>query len=555
MLTYLAIDDLALIRRGEIEFGPGFNVVTGETGAGKSVLLGAVSLLLGGRGDKSMIRTGADRCEICGIFALEPDVLAELAPVLEEAGIPPCEEGELQLRRVITGASGRCHVNDVPVTVHFLRAVGERLIDVHAANEHQSLVSPQIQLELLDRFADTGGLRAACADCCAKRRELAERMAAFERTMPSAAEAANFQMMLEDIRRVAPKPGEDEELSAKHALASHAMEIKENAGALNAMLAEGEDSMMDRLAQAYRLLQDMAKLDPGEGTRLLEQCGLLSENVRELADAVTAFGDRVELDAEAFAALEARLGDLFALKRRYGPTLEQVLSAASEAETRLDDYRRGDEKRAAFKAEAARLDEALAEAAAALSAKRKPAAERFASEVGAKLAGLGFASGKLVPAWEKIEPGPNGADRFEWLFAPNPGEEPKPLRKIASSGELSRVMLALKTVLADADRVPVSIFDEIDVNIGGETAARVGEELHRLGKRRQILCISHLAQVAVRADRHFLVSKAVENGRAETHIEKLDRKSRTREIARMLGGGPAAAEHAAKLLKASGGHE
>ena len=257
----------------------------------------------------------------------------------------------------------------------------------------------------------------------------------------------------------------------------------------------------------------------------------MREHVRELADAVTAFGDRVELDAEAFAALEARLGDLFALKRRYGPTLEQVLSAASEAETRLDDYRRGDEKRAAFKAEAARLDEALAEAAAALSAKRKPAAERFASEVGAKLAGLGFASGKLVPAWEKIEPGPNGADRFEWLFAPNPGEPSMPLAAIASSGEIARVMLAVKSVLAEHDSIPVLVFDEIDSNIGGETGRSVGEKLHRLSESHQVV-----PQVAAFGDAHFSVAKRVEDGRTLAGIRRLSDDERTRELARMLGG-------------------
>ena len=552
MLTYLKIDGLALISHCEVEFTSGFNVITGETGAGKSVLLSAVSLLLGGRGDKNVIRTGESRCDICGIFQLSQEVLETLAPQLEEAGVPPCENGELQLRRVITGSSGRCYINDTPVTVHFLRQVGSVLIDVHTANEHQTLVSAQVQLDQLDRFANASGLRETCRDLCRQKKELQQRSEAFEATMPSAAEAANYQMILEDIRRVMPEPGEDEALAAKHELASHARQIRETANLLNNLLADGEDSVADRLAQAYRLLQDLAKLAPEAGERFLEQCGLLSENVRELADATADFSNTVELDEEAYAALETRLGDLFALKRRYGPTLEHVLQTFTEAEARLDDYRRGDEKRNAFRQESAELQKKLQKAAAELSKLRRQEAGKFADAVSEKLAGLGFASGKLLPEWKDIEPGPGGADEFQWLFAPNPGEDPKPLRKIASSGELSRVMLALKTVLTDADQVPVSIFDEIDVNIGGETAVRVGEELRRLGERRQLLCISHLAQVAVQADRHFAVAKSVTNNRASTRVIQLEGPARQTEIARMLGGGDAAGEHAAKLLEAAG---
>lgn len=552
MLTYLKIDGLALISHCEVEFASGFNVVTGETGAGKSVLLSAVSLLLGGRGDKNVIRTGESRCDICGIFQLQQDVLDTLSPLLEEAGVPPCENGELQLRRVITGSSGRCHINDTPVTVHFLRQVGAYLIDVHTANEHQTLVSTQVQLDQLDRFANAYPLREKCRELCRLKKELQQRAAAFESTMPSAADAANYQMILEDIRRVMPEPGEDEALAAKHELASNAKQIRETADMLNSLLADGEDSVADRLAQAYRLLQDLARLAPEAGERFLAQCGLLSENVRELAAAAADFSGTVELDEEAYAALETRLGDLFALKRRYGPTLEHVLQTFTEAGARLDDYRRGDEKRNAFRVEAEELQKKLQQAAAELSALRRQEAGRFADAVSKKLAGLGFASGKLLPEWKDTEPGPGGADEFQWLFAPNPGEEPKPLRKIASSGELSRVMLALKTVLTDADQVPVSIFDEIDVNIGGETAVRVGEELHRLGEMRQLLCISHLAQVAVQADRHFAVAKSIENDRASTRVVLLEGAARKAEIARMLGGGDAAGEHAGKLLKAAG---
>ena len=248
-----------------------------------------------------------------------------------------------------------CHVNDTPVTVHFLREVGTHVIDVHTANEHQTLVSTQVQLEQLDRFAGAGPLREKCRDLCRQRKELQARMEEFERTMPTAAEAANFQLIVEDIQRIAPEPGEDEALAAKHELASNAKQIRETAEMLNSLLADGEDSVADRLAQAYRLLQDLARLAPEAGERFLAQCGLLSENVRELAMNVADFSGTVELDEEAYAALETRLGDLFALKRRYGPTLDHVLQTLEDAETKLKAYRSGDEARTAFREEDVRL--------------------------------------------------------------------------------------------------------------------------------------------------------------------------------------------------------
>ena len=548
MLTYLAIDNLALMEHCEAEFAPGFNVVTGETGAGKSVLLGAVSLLLGGRADKSMIRTGAARCEVCGIFRPDAPVMAEIVPLLEEAGIPPCEEGELHLRRVLTASSGRCYLNDSAVTVHLLQKIASILVDVHMANEHQSLVSPQVQLELLDRFAGTEELRRKCGEICARKRTLEAKQAEFERAMPTAAEAAHFQAVAEEIRRIAPVPGEDEELAARLALVSGSRQVKNDTAFAASILTEGENPVADRLSLVYRQLQHLAELGGKEGAELLERCGLLSENVQSLSADIVSYGERVELDAEALANLESRLSDLYTLKRRYGADLKQVLKTAEDAERRADDYRRGDEKRAVFRQEGEALRKELAACAGELSARRKEAAAHFAEETGKKLAVLGFASGKLQPEWSETEPGADGMDRFEWLFAPNPGEEYRPLRKIASSGELSRVMLALKTVLADADRIPVSVFDEIDVNIGGETAARVGEELCRLGKTRQILSISHLAQVALQAEKHFVVTKSSDSGRTVSRVAVADGEARVLEIARMLGGGKAAGIHAASLL-------
>ena len=551
MLTYLAIDNLALIEHAEAEFGPGFNVVTGETGAGKSILLGAVSLLLGGRADRESIRAGADRCEICGLFKLPPDAAEEVAPLLAAAEIPfDPASGELQLRRILTRDAGRCHVNGVPVPARLLQSVGERVIDIHTANEHQSLTDRGQQLEILDRFAGSAALRAECARLCAEIQQVKAERDAFEKDMPSPAEAEYLAAMTAEIDAVNPRPGEDEELAARHALASHAREAVEAASQLAALLAEGEDSVADRLSEAYRLLRELASLDQSRAADFLERCGVVSEMVRDLARDIADFGGSAELDEAAFQELEQRLGALFALKRRYGGTLEQVAEAGRRAAERLAAFRKGDERRKDFTSRLAKLETELRDAAGRLTDHRRRAAERLTAEMEAKLGSLGFPGGRLTAAFTAVEPGPNGADRIELLFSANPGEPERPLRKIASSGELSRLMLACKTVLADADHVPVAIFDEIDVNIGGETAAQVGRELKRLGARRQLLAISHLAQVAAQADRHFRVEKAAHEGRTTSRIVPLDREERRAELARMLGGDPAAGAHAATLLDA-----
>ncbi|MBQ4107420.1 MAG: DNA repair protein RecN [Lentisphaeria bacterium] len=551
MLTYLSIDNLALIEHAEVEFGPGFNVVTGETGAGKSVLLGAVLLLLGGRADRNAIRAGAERCEICGIFQLPPDAAAEVAIPLAEADIPfDPETGELQLRRILTRETGRCHINGTAVPARLLQTIGELVIDVHTANEHQSLTDRGKQLEILDRFANSAPLRAECARICAAIRQLQSELEEFEKNMPSPAEAEYLASMTAEIDRVAPQPGEDTELAARHTLAAHAREAVENAARIAGLLADAEDSVSDRIAETYRLLQELAQLDQNRSADFLERCSLISEMVRELARDVADFGGSAELDEAAFQELEQRLGDLYTLKRRYGQTLEQVIEEGHRAADRLAAFHRSRERRQEFTDQLAARQEELRTAAGDLTRCRQQAADAFARAIEAKLQHLGFPGGRLTAELTAVEPGPNGADRLELLFSANPGEPPLPLRKIASSGELSRLMLACKTVLSDADRIPVAIFDEIDVNIGGETAVQVGRELKALGRRRQLLAISHLAQVAANGDRHFRVEKtARDDGRTVTGITPLTPDGRRTELARMLGGGTAAMAHAATLLE------
>ena len=548
MLIYVKITNFALIEESELEFGSGFNVVTGESGAGKSILMGAVELLLGGRVDKGVIRNGCDRCMVCGGFAVPAGLAGAVGAILVPAGIPFDPAEPLQLRRVIGQSSVRNYVNDTPVSARLLASVGEQLIDLHGANEQLSLTVPARQLDLLDRYAGAEEAAALCGRIAGELEALAKEREEFDRQTPDEAERSRLELQLEDIDKVNPAPGEDEELSARFKVAGNSRQVLETAGQLTAALTEGEDSVADRLGSVYRRLLELSRIDEALAAGLLEECDRIQEDVSALSGRVAELADKVDLDPEALAAIESRLGELFTIKRRYGPTLEQVLAVRGEAFRRLELYRNTAVRRQEFELRKAELTAELRRAAEKLSALRKKKAAEFAERVRSKLGAIGFAKCVLEVAFSEVEPGPNGMDRVELLFSANAGESVHPLRKIASSGELSRLMLALKTVLADADSIPVVVFDEIDVNIGGETANRVGEELHHLGRNRQILCISHLAQVAARADRHFRVEKHTEEGRTFSECRELDAEGRVREIGRMLGGGESAVTHARAIL-------
>lgn len=548
MLSWLKIKNLALIAAADVEFGGGLNVITGETGAGKSVLLGVITLLLGARADKGSIRSGEDRCEIAVGIVLNPAIGGLLAAEFAEAGIAfDSEAPEVQLRRVITRTQNRNFINDTPVTLETLQKVGAYLVDVHAANEHHSLFSRSCQLRLLDRYGRLEVEREACAEVCGRLKNLRERREKLFADMPSAIEAEHLRMMVEEISRVNPQSDEDEQLSARHRLAADARKIMELSSVSVRMLNESENSIADQLGAVYRNLQDMLRGASEQDHEMIRLCDQVNDLLRELAISIEDFSGNVEMNEEEFAELESRLASLQTLKRRYGPTLEQVFEALEQAEERLDAYTNSEKLRRELDAEEETLKDELRRKCELLSGKRAAVAAELAGRVIEKLQKLGFLQSALKIEFTRAEPGENGFDRIDMMFSANPGEALQPLRNIASSGELSRIMLALKTVLADADDVPVLLFDEIDVNIGGETANQVGCELKALAASRQVLCISHLAQVAACADRHYTVEKEVLDGRTYSKITLLDRKARLNELARMLGGGKAALAHAREL--------
>ena len=546
MLNYLKINDFALIENAEVEFTGGFTVVTGESGAGKSILMSSIELLTGGRVERSGIRSGCKNYTVCGEFTIPEALLPEISSMLEDAGIDfSLDNPLLNLRRVISTSTTRNFINDIPVGAKLLSDIGGRLIDLHGANEQLSLTVPARQLELLDNFGELQDLRRKCTEICDELKKLAREKDEFEADLPDADDADRASLVAEEIDRINPGPGEDEELAAKQRLGANAKMVLETLNLLTNMLTENENGIADQLGTVYHYLGELDKIDPTLTGDAATVCADLQNNVSELSAFLASLTDRVDLDPESLVVVEARLSEIHTLKRRYGPTLEQVFETKEKARASLKKFKDAQNCRKEFARREKELNSHLLAVAEKLSAARKNAAEKFLELAVKKLAAIGFKGAAMKAEFTPIPPGASGMDKMELLFNANCGEELRPLRKVASSGELSRVMLALKTVLADADEVPTVIFDEIDMNIGGETANKVAEELHSLGEKRQILCISHLAQVAARADNHLLVEKTVVNNRTVSQVVKLD--DPVPELARMLGGGESALRHAAEL--------
>lgn len=555
MLKWMKLKNLALVDEAEIEFGPSFNVISGETGAGKSVIMGAVGLLLGARADKSSIRSGCSRCEIAAEFAIgEKSMTPELKTLLGESeAVDEVDPGMILIRRVITPSSTRNFINSSPVPLQTLRALGERLVDIHAANENQSLLRSSEQLHALDRFASADSLLAETARAWERLSVLREEKEAFLASMPSAEEVEAMRGDVAEIEAAAPRPGEDEELKARHLLASNSRQMLEILSSAAAALEESEDSLRDRLLDLRRLLSSLERLDPAGASVFPERCRDLAEQISSLASELRDYGASVELDEASFLAMEERMRTLQSLKRRYGASLEEVLSRLEELRRTVDAFDNADSLRRDFYRREKMLAAEYQDSAGRLSAARQEAAGRLLAQLSSETLKLGFKKAAFDIQFEPSEPGPGGFDRIRILFSANPGVPLRALSEVASSGEISRVMLAMKTVLAEADSIPVLIFDEIDANIGGETAAKVGSELASLAKFKQVICISHLPQVACCASTHFRVCKTSSSGASGgmtvSSISPVSGADRVEEIARMLGGGEAALAHARAMLE------
>lgn len=548
-LTSLRIRNLALVEELTWPITPGFIAVTGETGSGKSIIVGALQLILGERADKALIRTGAESCTVEAVFQVG-DAKA-LNRELEEFGVEPCDAGELILKRVFSAAgTNRQFINGSPTTLAVLKQLGDGLVDLHGPHDHQSLLSDAKQLDLLDAFAGAGALRE-------KYEEQFRRLQGIvaEYTTLSTSEAALereidlLRHQVQEIETAQLRPGEEEELLARYSVAANSRRLLDLSAQVIGRLSESEDPLLARLVEIGKFLRDLERVDPG-AARFTESHLRATVELEDLARSLQRYADDMDLDPERLAEMEERVTLLETLKRKYGGGIPDVIAFGEEAAARLHkiESRGAELARLEQEIEAARAE--LLAAGKKLGAKRATAAPKLATSVTAHLRDLGFKKSDFRTALAPLEePGSHGLETVAFLFAPNPGEPPKPLKSIASSGEISRVMLAVKSSLAAQDTISLLVFDEIDANVGGEIAHAVGAKMKSLAAAHQVLCISHLPQVAALADTQFVVTKEFTKDRTVSHLERVEGKARVEEIARMLGGkGDSALAHAKTLL-------
>lgn len=547
MLTRLSVRNLAIVESADVEFGGGLTVITGETGAGKSVLMGALELVLGARADASTVRDGAKEARIEAEFAV-PGVVDAF---LDAAGLPPCEDGVLLVRRAISATGGgRVHVNDAATTVQTLRALGKLLVDVHGPNDHQSLLEEGFQRGVLDAHGrlDTSAYAAAwarLADLRAQRADLQGDDADVAET------CERLRYAVDELDAAQLTPEDDDELPARHAAAAHAAEILDCANAATAALSEADDSAAAALVGAGARVREMARFHEAAGA-WGETIERLTVEVQELAQEIADSASRLDADPEALQALDDRLSLVQRLKRKYAcPDVAALLALRDERARRLADLEGRGARLATLADEIAAAEAAVRAAGAKLTAARTKAAARLARAVTKELHGLGFLRAGFDVSLAPHAPDATGCDAVDFQFAPNPGEAARPLREIASTGEIARVMLAVKTVVAEHDAIPVLVFDEIDSNIGGEVGRAVGEKLRAVARHHQVIAITHLPQSAVYGARHLAVAKAVSGGRTRSTIQPLEGEARVAEIARMLGGTSLTSvveQHARELL-------
>ncbi len=546
-LRSLRIRNLALVEFLDWELEPGFTVVTGETGAGKSIVLGALKLVLGERADKSLIRTGAEQCSVEALFEVAD--AARINALLSEQGVDPCEDKQLLLRRVLaTNGTNRQFINGCQTTLSVLKEVGDGLVDLHGPHDHQSLLAREYQLRLVDAFGGIEDIYHSFREAFEKLGILRAELNELE-TANSAGSLELWQHQAAEIRDAGIQVGESETLEAKYAVASNARRILELTSLSLLQLADAEDSILTRLGDIARMLRELDKFDPGtvELARI-HQSGTVE--LEELEQGLRHYQEKIDLDPGTLRQLEERLNLLETLRGKYHRNEEELLALAADLEERL---RQIDGREAALeklRADVEATSRKIQDIGKNLASSRRVAGTKLAGQIGVHLADLGFQQAKFDLEWKELaNPISSGFDQLEFLFSPNPGEPLKPLRAIASSGEISRVMLAIKTALAQQDLIGLLVFDEIDANVGGEIAHAVGRKMQTLGENHQVLAITHMPQVAAAARKHFFVSKEVSEGRTRTALQEVGGAERLDEIARMLGGkSRSALEHARTLL-------
>ena len=553
MLTELRIKNFAIIESVTMPFAPGFNVLTGETGAGKSIVVGALGLLVGERAASDLVRGGADRATVEGVFDVTNS--PSLVAALDARGIES-DDGLLVLRREVAAAGGRARawINGTPVTAGVLAEIGRALVNVHGQHEAQALLDEESQRRILDLFGDAATDAGRVAAAHAALSEARAAIAALQRRRDEAAKRADYlRHVAKEIGEAKLQVGEDIRLDDEARRLTHAEELRALAGEITATLDGGDDAALRRIGQLQRTLSGLQKIDPS-AVRLQELFDAAYYALEELSREADAYFASVEGDPSRLDEVDRRRDVIFRLLKKYGATIDAVNDAGRDARTELDVLDTAALDLRSLETRVAETQQALQVAAGALSVKRRRAATTLATAVEQLLPELGMADGRFfVELLQRDEIAATGAEAIEFRVALNVGHDARPLARVASGGELARVMLALKTILARLDNVPTLIFDEVDAGIGGKVGIMVGDAMRRVADHHQVFAITHLPQIAARAHHHIVVSKGAKGGVTTADIGVTAGDARVEEIARMLGGDAESAvsrEHARELLSA-----
>jgi DNA repair protein RecN (Recombination protein N) len=568
MLYEIHIQNYAVIEKLALEFHPGLNLLSGETGSGKSILVDALGLALGGRGSAEVIRTGCDRAVVTAVFRTGEGA-ARAAPWkrwFEGMGLDG-SEAEIILRREIqSNGKSRLLVNDQPVTVAAVKALAPSLVEVHGQSEHVQLLERQAQLDLLDQFADTTDLREKAGKLFRRLRDLEREVADLSQNEQDRLRKIDLlAFQVRELRQANVQPGEDAGLEEEKTVLANLEKIRAAAGNAYNLLYEDEGSASARVAAASRALDELARYDTSFASSL-ESLGSARASIEDLAFSLRDYLGKLDEQPHRLEEVEDRLALIDRLKRKYGQTVEEILGFRQSAERQLSDLEHADERRAVVERDSEKAEAEYAKAARQLSQRRRESAQKMAKLVREELSQVGMGKARFEIRFETLgveQASSSGTDEIEFQISPNPGEELRPLEKSASGGELSRLMLSLKTVVGggrakeraghDRPPAPTFVFDEVDAGIGGRVAESVGQRLKRLARDSQVLCVTHLAQIACFADHHYFVEKSEHNGRTVTSVQYLPSgEARTAELARMLSGSlitEAARKHALSMLK------
>lgn len=533
MLTDLSIKNFAIIDSLHLNFGRGLTILTGETGAGKSIIIDAVNLLLGERASVDLIRSGEEEAVVEAIFDISG--LPEVQRRLDEAGLEPGDE--LLVKRIVAHSGrNRVYLNGGLSTLAILAEIMRDLVNIYGQHEAQTLLRPDNHLELLDGFAGLAHVRKGYSSCYDEyRRTLAEihRLDEGERSIEKTRDMLQYQA--DEIGAALLTVDEDRELTAQREMLLHAEKLFESSRGAYELLYDGEPSVAGLLAQSISLVRDIAHIDPAM-KELAESLEASRIQVEDVSLSLRSYAERIESDPERLNEVQDRLDLIGRLKKKYGASIEEILDRKVEADEELLRIGNREENRSVLEQHLVELERKLVTTGKELSVARTQSAAALKEAMERELHALAMTHALFTVEFKELaELGPAGLERAEFLFSPNPGETPKPLARIASGGELSRLMLALKQIHPESD-VPSLVFDEVDTGIGGATASIVGEKLANVAQRQQVLCITHMPQVAAYADTHFKVAKQVENGRTVTTVVSLNQEQRVQEMARMLGG-------------------